>query len=42
MAKRKRSRQYNGQEKKDKTIQWPREKGQDNTMAKRKRSKNEM
>ena len=28
MAKRKRSRQYNGQEKKDKTIQWPREKGQ--------------
>jgi hypothetical protein len=27
-------RQYNGQKKKDKTIQWPKE-GQDNTMAKR-------
>jgi hypothetical protein len=39
MAKRKRTRQYNGQEKKDKTIQWAREKGQDNTMAKRKRTR---
>jgi hypothetical protein len=28
-------RQYNGQKKKDKTIQWPKEEGQDNTMAKR-------
>jgi hypothetical protein len=30
-------RQYNGQKKKDKTIQWPKEEGQDNTMANRKK-----
>jgi hypothetical protein len=41
-------RQYNGQKKKDKTIQWPKEgqtiqwpkeEGQDNTMAKRRRTR---
>ena len=31
-------RRYNGQKKKDKTIQWPKE-GQDNTMAKRRRTR---
>jgi hypothetical protein len=35
MAKRKKDRQYNGQEKKGQIIQWPREKRTDNTMGKR-------
>ena len=37
MAKRKKDRQYNGQEKKGQIIQWPREKRTDNTMGKRKK-----
>jgi hypothetical protein len=37
MAKRRKVRQYNGQEKKGQIIQWPREKRTDNTMAKRKK-----
>ena len=42
MAKRKKDRQYNGQEKKGQMIQWPREKRTDNIMAKRKRTDNTM
>ena len=38
MTKRRRTRQYNDQKKKDKTIEWPKE-GQDNTMIKRKKTK---
>jgi hypothetical protein len=39
MAKRKKDRQYNGQEKKGQIIQWPREKRTDNIMAKRKKDR---
>jgi hypothetical protein len=35
-SKSNRDRQYNDQEKRGQTIQWPREKGTDNTMTKRK------
>jgi hypothetical protein len=39
MTKRKKDRQYNGQKKKGQTIQWPKEKRTDNTMAKRKKDR---
>jgi hypothetical protein len=35
MAKKRRNRQYNGQKKKEQTIQWPKKEGTDNTMAKK-------
>jgi hypothetical protein len=38
MTKRRRTRQYNDQKKKDKTMQWPKEEGQDNRMTKRRRT----
>jgi hypothetical protein len=39
MTKRRRTRQYNDQKKKDKTIKWQKEEGQDNRMTKRKKTK---
>jgi hypothetical protein len=39
MTKKRRTRQYNDQKKKDKTIEWPKEKGQDNRMTKRRRTR---
>jgi hypothetical protein len=39
MTKRKKTGQYNNQKKKDKTIQWPKEEGQDNAMTKRRRTR---
>jgi hypothetical protein len=39
MTKRRRTRQYNDQKKKDKTIEWQKEEGQDNTMTKRRRTR---
>ena len=39
MAKTKKDRQYNGQEKKGQIIQWPREKRTDSIMGKRKKDR---
>jgi hypothetical protein len=39
MTKRRRTRQCNDQKKKDKTMQWPKEEGQDNRMTKRRRTR---
>jgi ribosomal protein L37E len=39
MTKRRRTRQYNDQKKKDKTMQCPKEEEQDNTMTRRRRTR---
>jgi hypothetical protein len=39
MAKRQKNRQHNGQKTEEQTTQWPKDRRTDNTMAKRKRTK---
>jgi hypothetical protein len=39
MTKRRRTRQCNDQNKKDKTLEWPKEEGQDNAITKRRRTR---
>jgi hypothetical protein len=42
MAKRQKNRQYNGKKTEEQTIQWPKDRRIDNTMAKRKGKNNDL
>jgi hypothetical protein len=42
MTKRQKNRQHNGQKTEEQTTQWPKDRRTDNTMAKRKKTNNDL